>query len=87
MFKLKNQQLYLQIERLYHKSGNVTKRLGDGFYEQKLIREQINQLTGRRFLSGYANDQAQYQASVASMKCNVIEVRQNFDCSYLIKQA
>ena len=87
MFKLKNQQLYLQIERLYRQSGNVTKRLGDGFYEQKLIREQINQLTGRRFLSGYANDQAQYQASVASMKCNVIEVRQNFDCSYLIKQA
>jgi filamentous hemagglutinin len=39
-----------------------TKRLGDGFYEQKLIREQINQLTGRRFLTGYASDEAQYQA-------------------------
>jgi filamentous hemagglutinin len=32
------------------------KRLGDGFYEQKLIREQVAQLTGRRFLDGYAND-------------------------------
>ncbi|CAI1728408.1 hemagglutinin repeat-containing protein [Serratia fonticola] len=40
----------------------LSKRLGDGFYEQRLIREQIGQLTGRRFLDGYANDEAQYQA-------------------------
>ncbi|MCB5183820.1 hemagglutinin repeat-containing protein [Methylobacillus gramineus] len=38
------------------------KRLGDGFYEQRLIREQVARLTGRRFLDGYANDEAQYQA-------------------------
>jgi filamentous hemagglutinin len=38
------------------------KRLGDGFYEQQLIREQVSQLTGRRFLDGYASDEAQYQA-------------------------
>ena len=38
------------------------KRLGDGFYEQQLVREQINQLTGRRFLEGQTNDQAQYEA-------------------------
>ncbi|UCV08564.1 DUF637 domain-containing protein [Dechloromonas denitrificans] len=38
------------------------KRLGDGFYEQQLIREQIGQLTGQRFLTGYASDEAQYQA-------------------------
>ena len=37
------------------------KRLGDGFYEQRLVREQIGQLTGRRFLDGYASDEAQYQ--------------------------
>jgi filamentous hemagglutinin len=42
--------------------STVQKRLGDGFYEQKLIREQVAQLTGRRFLDGYANDEAQYQA-------------------------
>ncbi|MFC3627492.1 hemagglutinin repeat-containing protein [Vogesella amnigena] len=41
---------------------SVQKRLGDGFYEQKLLREQVAQLTGRRFLDGYASDQAQYQA-------------------------
>ena len=40
----------------------MQKRLGDGFYEQKLIREQVAQLTGRRFLEGYASDEAQYQA-------------------------
>jgi filamentous hemagglutinin len=38
------------------------KRLGDGFYEQKLIREQVAQLTGRRFLGNYTSDQEQYQA-------------------------
>ena len=29
----------------------IEKRLGDGFYEQKLIREQVSQLTGQRFLA------------------------------------
>ena len=38
------------------------KRLGDGYYEQRLVREQIGQLTGRRFLDGYASDEAQYRA-------------------------
>lgn len=37
------------------------KRLGDGYYEQQLIREQVAQLTGRRFLDGYANEEAEYQ--------------------------
>lgn len=40
----------------------LQKRLGDGFYEQKLIREQVAQLTGRRLLDGYASDEAQYRA-------------------------
>ncbi len=40
------------------------KRLGDGYYEQKLVREQVAQLTGRRFLDGYANDEAQYRALI-----------------------
>ncbi|WP_332744262.1 hemagglutinin repeat-containing protein, partial [Hydrogenophaga sp.] len=40
----------------------LQKRLGDGFYEQKLIREQVGQLTGRRFLEGHASDEAQFQA-------------------------
>uniref|UniRef100_UPI003870131C hemagglutinin repeat-containing protein n=1 Tax=Stenotrophomonas pigmentata TaxID=3055080 RepID=UPI003870131C len=41
---------------------HMQKRLGDGFYEQKLVREQIGELTGRRFLDGYASDEDQYRA-------------------------
>ena len=40
----------------------LQKRLGDGFYEQKLIREQVAQLTGRRFLGDYRSDDETYQA-------------------------
>jgi filamentous hemagglutinin len=42
--------------------NNILKRLGDGFYEQKLIREQVAQLTGYRFLDGYYSDEEQYAA-------------------------
>ncbi|UDM18747.1 hemagglutinin repeat-containing protein [Vogesella sp. XCS3] len=42
--------------------ATAQQRLGDGFYEQKLIRDQVAQLTGRRFLNGYASDEAQYRA-------------------------
>lgn len=38
------------------------KRLGDGFYEQQLIREQVAKLTGNRFLGNYTSDQQEYQA-------------------------
>lgn len=40
----------------------VQKRLGDGFYEQRLVREQVAQLTGQRFLDGYADDETQFAA-------------------------
>ncbi|MEA9390520.1 hemagglutinin repeat-containing protein, partial [Acerihabitans sp. TG2] len=38
------------------------KRLGDGFYEQRLVRDQILQLTGQRFLGGHNNDHDQLKA-------------------------
>jgi filamentous hemagglutinin len=38
------------------------KRLGDGFYEQRLINEQIAQLTGQRFLGNYTSEETQYKA-------------------------
>lgn len=44
----------------------VQKRLGDGFYEQRLVNEQINQLTGRRFLDNYSSDFEQYKALMDS---------------------
>lgn len=43
-------------------ANSVQKRLGDGFYEQKLIREQVAQLTGYRYLDGYSSDEEQYTA-------------------------
>src|SRR5471032_262118 len=42
--------------------NHVLKRLGDGYYEQRLIREQIVALTGQRYLAGYDNDTEQYKA-------------------------
>ncbi|XTV75911.1 S-layer family protein [Bibersteinia trehalosi] len=54
------------FEQLRHNHDNVHKRLGDGFYEQRLINEQINQLTGRRFIAGYNNDLEQYKALMNS---------------------
>ncbi|WP_024525035.1 beta strand repeat-containing protein, partial [Edwardsiella hoshinae] len=50
------------LARLGYDPASVHKRLGDGFYEQQLVRDQIGQLTGRRFLDGYADDEAQYRA-------------------------
>ncbi|WP_439822762.1 hemagglutinin repeat-containing protein, partial [Acinetobacter baumannii] len=38
------------------------KRLGDGFYEQRMVQDQITNLTGYRFLEGYASDEEQYKA-------------------------
>ncbi|SDR04137.1 hemagglutinin repeat-containing protein [Pseudoxanthomonas sp. CF125] len=46
--------------------ASVHKRLGDGYYEQKLIREQIGQLTGRRFLEGYGNEEDQFRALMSA---------------------
>jgi hypothetical protein len=42
--------------------NTTQKRLGDGFYEQRLIREQVAQLTGYRYLDGYSSDEDQYVA-------------------------
>ncbi|WP_211462623.1 two-partner secretion domain-containing protein, partial [Collimonas silvisoli] len=50
------------LGRLSLDPQKVQKRLGDGFYEQKLINDQIAQLTGKRFLDGYASNEAQYKA-------------------------
>ena len=46
--------------------NNILKRLGDGFYEQQLIREQVARLTGYRYLDGFSNDEDQYTALMNS---------------------
>ncbi|RZT36669.1 two-partner secretion domain-containing protein [Cupriavidus agavae] len=42
------------------------KRLGDGYYEARLIRDQVTQLTGRTFLGAHGDNLAQYQALMDS---------------------
>jgi Hemagglutinin repeat len=41
--------------------ATTQKRLGDGFYEQKLIREQVMALTGNRFLGDYSSDEQEFK--------------------------
>lgn len=64
--KFANYRSWLSSDYLLQRAGyeptQTQKRLGDGFYEQKLVREQIGELTGRRFLDGYASDEDQYRA-------------------------
>ncbi|OCG61458.1 hemagglutinin repeat-containing protein, partial [Gilliamella sp. Fer4-1] len=50
------------LSRLNADPNAIQKRLGDGYYEQQLIREQIIGLTGNRYLHGYRSDLEQYQA-------------------------
>ncbi|WP_445286458.1 two-partner secretion domain-containing protein [Variovorax atrisoli] len=61
-----NYRNWLSSDYLLSKLGldpnNILKRLGDGFYEQKLIREQVAKLTGYRYLDGFNNDEDQYAA-------------------------
>lgn len=54
------------VQQLAFDPAITQKRLGDGFYEQRLVREQIAELTGKRFLEGYADDEAQYQALMSN---------------------
>ena len=46
--------------------AKMQKRLGDGYYEQKLVNQQINQLTGRAYLNGYRNYEDQYKALMSN---------------------
>ncbi|WP_161805130.1 beta strand repeat-containing protein, partial [Amantichitinum ursilacus] len=54
------------LQQLQLDPATTQKRLGDGFYEQQLVRDQVAQLTGRRFLDGYSSDQAEYQALLSN---------------------
>ncbi|AUU05961.1 hypothetical protein MC50_019990 [Raoultella planticola] len=47
---------------IYQRSPTTAKRLGDGYYEQRLIREQVVALTGQRYLDGYTSDEQQFKA-------------------------
>ena len=50
------------IDALANDPERRLKRLGDGFYEQQLINEQIISATGKQYLEGYTDNEAEYKA-------------------------
>ncbi|TDN69873.1 hemagglutinin repeat-containing protein [Paraburkholderia sp. BL10I2N1] len=54
------------LQQLGLNPQTVEKRLDDGMYEEQLVRNQITQLTGRVYLQGYTNNEAEYQALMMS---------------------
>jgi filamentous hemagglutinin len=61
-----NKQIWLSsdfmLQALTVDPDITQKRMGDGFYEQRLINEQIARLTGYARLANYSSDEQQYQA-------------------------
>ena len=61
-----NKRNFLSSDYMYQQlqwdPDKAPKRLGDGFYEQYLIRSQILDQTGRRYLGDYTDDMTQYKA-------------------------
>ncbi|WP_392565243.1 hemagglutinin repeat-containing protein [Utexia brackfieldae] len=60
-----NKQTWLSSDYMFEamkkSPDNIQKRLGDGYYEQQLIKDQITALTGQRYLPGYDSDMEQYK--------------------------
>ena len=50
------------FQQLQWDQDKVPKRLGDGFYEGMLIRQQILDRTGKRYLEGYSDDEREFRA-------------------------
>lgn len=65
-----NKHNFLSSDYMYQQlkwdPDKVPKRLGDGFYEQSLIRSQILNQTGRQYLGDYTDDMTQYKALMDS---------------------
>ena len=61
-----NKKKFLSSDYMYQQMTwdpeRVTKRLGDGFYEQELLRNQIIQLTGKTYLDGFTNNEDEFHA-------------------------
>ena len=65
-----NKKKFLSSDYMYQQMTwdpeRVTKRLGDGFYEQELLRNQIIQLTGKTYLDGFTNTEDEFHALMDS---------------------
>ena len=77
-----NKKQWLSSDYFFTQMGydadKVAKRLRDGYYEQKLVRDQVMNLTGKRFTGTYTSDEAEYQGlldnAVAFAKNNSLTV-------------
>ncbi|MGE8658549.1 MAG: hemagglutinin repeat-containing protein [Achromobacter sp.] len=54
------------LEKLNQDPSHILKRLGDGFYEQKLVAEQVMLATGQRFVGDYTDNETQYKALLSA---------------------
>jgi len=54
------------LEKLKQDPGHILKRLGDGFYEQKRVAEQLMLATGQRFVGDYTDNETQYKALLSA---------------------
>ncbi|CAN0628102.1 tRNA nuclease CdiA-2 [Burkholderia multivorans] len=65
-----NQKQWLSSDYYFQQMGMnpglIQMRLGDGFYEQKLVQNQILSLTGKSVLTNYASTQDEFQALMTS---------------------
>ncbi|MBE0628387.1 MAG: filamentous hemagglutinin N-terminal domain-containing protein, partial [Burkholderia vietnamiensis] len=65
-----NQKRFISSDYFFSQIGvdltHIPKRLGDGFYEQQLVRNQVTSLTGRAVLGPYTDLQTMYQQLMAA---------------------
>ncbi|MCA3188853.1 hemagglutinin repeat-containing protein [Cupriavidus sp.] len=54
------------LTRLGHDPEHVLKRLGDGFYEARLVADAVMLATGQRFVGDYTDNATQYAALMAA---------------------
>ncbi|MGV0131688.1 hemagglutinin repeat-containing protein [Burkholderia gladioli] len=65
-----NQKNFISSDYFFSQIGvdltHIPKRLGDGFYEQQLVRNQMTSLTGKAVLGPYADLQTMYESLMAA---------------------
>ncbi|WP_186193082.1 S-layer family protein, partial [Burkholderia gladioli] len=65
-----NQKNFISSDYFFSQIGvdltHIPKRLGDGFYEQQLARNQVTSLTGKAVLGPYADLQTMYESLMAA---------------------
>ncbi|QCX49532.1 hemagglutinin repeat-containing protein [Ralstonia pseudosolanacearum] len=56
----------VMLSQFRNDPGATLKRIGDGFYEQQLIQQQVIRATGQRFIGDYTSNEDEYKALLAA---------------------